>query len=617
MRISISKALGFIVLPGMIVGIFVTVLFSLISFVDGIGDFRLILYYALTFTILFSFIGAGLLVYGKLTRGELSLHHQLYLLNIAILGFVLLFVSSYALKMFKPEARTQPFYGFPRILAFLLPLALFLVFSRMSRKRWKNLIIGSTAFLLLGWAFLSSSGGIDFGSPSVAGERNAPNVLLLTIESLRYDHLGFTSGGKISTNTLDSVIENGTFFSKYFVQAPYTTASLSTIATGSYPFRHGARVFGQKPGAGFIPFIDSLVKNGYSTRIDVSFYSRLFPSGQKYRASFPEKLLTANYVVSAWLGKLFPGLFGGYGFSPTTSIIETTRLIKAIQRNRHRKWFFWTHFIANCHWPYKSPPQFAAMNNAGKTPPDTTFNREEMVDLNANPERIDAGVIDRLHTAYGAEVSCMDRLLGYIINRLKSLGLMERTVVIISADHGESLGEDGLIGHGASLKDKLIHVPLIIYSEIEDFPQEKGKVEALVESVDLAPTILDIAGLRTDKDDADGESLLRLLKQEPWEKDSVYSEYIDEQSRFFASLRTREFKLVWDSARDHFSLYDLNRDTAENLDVSESLPDVVEVMKSRMLALSDKPDFASLIPPKLEGIDKDMKEKLRALGYIK
>jgi arylsulfatase A-like enzyme len=607
-----------IAIPGMVMGIVVAGMFSLISVVDGIGDLRLILYYLLSFLIIFLLMSFFFVIYGKLIKTKLSAHHQFYLLNIFLLGVMVLFMSSYALKLIQGSLRQQPFYSFPRVLTFLLPIFVFLGLSRVSRRSWKNLFTAITIVLMLSWTIGALLGKIDLGTTHSDKSQESPNILLLTIESLRYDHLGFTSRNKIKTEVLDSLINKGVFFANYFVQAPYTTASLSTLVTGRYPFNHGSRYFGQKPKSGLQPYFEKLVEDGYTSRIDVSFYPELFSFKERFASAFSERIFSINYYLSAWLGNVLPEWFGAYTFSTSTSLIETSRLIRAIRINRKKKWFFWTHFTSNCHWPYESPPQFVRMYTRPQKHSKIAFSKKDVFDLNANPERISRDVIEQLDVAYSAEVSCIDKQIGFIMHQLESLNLLEHTVVIISADHGECLGEDGFVGHGRSLKDNLIHVPLIIYSKNSDYCPRHEEINQFIEEVDLAPTILDIAGVKYDRGIFDGTSVLDFLEHDKWEKKFVYSEFVlDEVKRFYASLRTEQFKLIWDSGKNRFSLYELSRDPFETSDVSQDYPVIVEEMKRAMLKRAGKSEYAELKPEIAVHINEDMKERMRALGYIK
>lgn len=612
------RTFSIIAIPGVVTGLIVAGIFSLISIVDGIGDLRLVLFYVIFFLLFFLPVSFLFALYAKLIKTEPSTHNQFYLLHIFLLGVMLMFTSSYAMKLIPGWFREQPFYGFPRILTLLLPLFLFLGLSRVSKKSWKNRFIAITLVLMAVWTIGALWVPMDFWAKNRQRSHETPNILLLTIESLRHDHLGTTSEDKVKTKILDSLIDEGLFFDKFFVQAPYTTASVATLATGCYPFNHGAREFGQKPGADFFPFVDLLIENGYTTRLDVSFFPELFSHRERPATAFSERIFSIHYVVSAWLGNIWPEFFGAYAFSTSTPLIETARLIRAIRINRKKKWFFWTHFVSNCHWPYESPPQFTRMYTRPQQDSKLTFSKKDIFDLNTNPERIDKDTMEHLDMAYSAEVSCIDTQIGFIMNQLEFSGLMEDTVMIISSDHGECLGEDGFVGHGKSLKDNLIHVPLILFSKNPDYVPVREKNSQLVEEVDLAPTILDLAGVKYERTIFDGRSILGLLEHDTWEKKSVYSEFVlDKGRKFFASLRTEDHKLVWDSEEDRFYLYDLSQDPLETNDVSHDYPIVVEKMKEDMLERTGKSAYAELKPDLVEDTDEDMRKKMKALGYIK
>ena len=585
---------------------------------DGYGDAQLYLYYSVVFFLLMLVFNLALNFYGKFRKLPQTLSNQFFLLACSFLTGIFFFLTNYAIKYIFRSIRQPYFYSFPRNMSFIIAILLFLWISNWKHRGLKGLTIGAAGLMALSWMYITIFGGVSPGQQS-ASSQESPNILVITAESLRFDYLGFNGNQGIVTPHLDSLAERGVSFENYYVQAPYTTSSLSALATGCYPYEQGSRIFGQKPDPTFPTLIGELGNLGYSVDLDISYFPALFPSLSS--CSYQEssilhrafrKLRESTYIFNDYAGNIFPSLFGSYCFGSSTSMRQTSRLLQKIRLHKAKPWFFWTHFDQNCHWPYESPPQFSELyekEGDGRA----EFSLDDLHYYNAHPEAINENVLMQIQSAYRAEVSCTDRLVGMIIDQLDNLELLENTVVIFSSDHGELLGEQGFIGHGQYLDEDLIHVPLIIYAP-QHFTGGR-RILKMVEEVDIAPTILDLC-VGASSDFGSGRSILKSMS-EGWSKDSVYSEVVRDEKYFFSSFIKNGRKLVWDSTRDEFFLYDLDRDKNETRNLSQQYPNRVLELQEQMLDFLGYPNLSQLRPEIDLKIDNDMKEKMKTLGYIK
>ena len=611
-----------ILFPGLISGCFIGGIFGATAFLDGYGDTKLFIYYVLVFSFIFTVVSLILMLYGRLRKIPSTIFNQLFLLSTTFLSFFILFVTNYIIKFVFKSIYQPSFYHFPRNLSFIFSFLFFIWLSSLQRKVQKNICVIFTACLTFIWLYISVNGGISLKEDATFNQ-NGPNILLLTVESLRYDYLGCSGNREIKTPCIDELAEKGVFFDNYFVQAPYTTASLSTLMTGRYPFKHESRVFGQKPNSRYRPFVEELVNKGYFVKIDGSYFAELFPHYSEFdpqRSSLLRKITTrveeVIYITNDRLGNYLPFLFGSYCLGNETSMKQTSRLLRRIRLHRNKTWFFWTHFISNCHWPYKAPPQFSREYKKARLSNKATFSIEDLDYLNKNPDNITKEILNGIKVAYSAEVTCIDRQIGIIISQLKSLNLLKKTVVILTTDHGELLGETKYIGHGKFLVDKLIHVPLIIYAQDSGCFEGGKKISNLVEEIDIAPTILNICEIDNTKL-FDGSSLSNIFNANGWHKNSIYSEVVQDGELFFACFRTKEHKLIWNAAKNEFSLYNIINDPYEKENLMNKLPRELAKIKHQFhnfLGYSDLHDLKPVIKPE---IDKNMEEKMRTLGYIK
>jgi arylsulfatase A-like enzyme len=617
------KKFALVLLPCLVAGVCAALIFGINSVLDGYGDGRLMVYYLFIFVLASILLGLVLHLYSRIRKFESTLQSNIFLLCSAVVALILFIVigltTAYVLKSIESlgfGASTRNF-----ILLALFSFALSFVFfvwltSRQGRTRQKVIFFFAVILVIAPLIFIYVNEKSVFGKKG-RQDLTTPNILLLTIESFRYDHLGCNGNPRIQSPNIDAVAGKGVSFDNYFVQAGYTTASLPTLMTGLYPFHHKGRTLGMKPDPKYAPFVEELDKRGYTVKIDANFFPLLFPKSARFDDktislyhSFYDRLTRLQYYINDRLGDVMPSVFSRYCFGSNTSMIQTSKLLQRLRFNHDKSFFFWVHFIKNCHIPYSAAPEFIAMYNENHEDIKTDWSYQDVKHLSRNPDKITDEVMKGLDITYCAEVSCIDRQIGMIMNHLERLNLLDKTVVIISADHGELLGERGFIGHGRYLVDDLIRVPLIFFSESRDIFKGGKRISELVEEVDIAPTVMDICAVDPVQE-IDGNSLLDILESRGWNKRSIYCEIGSS-----ACFRTKEYKLIWDFEKNTFILYDIAADPGETEDLIEIMPEVAERLKVEWLdftKLGKLNDLRSIEEPVL---DEDMKEKLKSLGYI-
>ena len=207
----------------------------------------------------------------------------------------------------------------------------------------------------------------------------------------------------------------------------------------------------------------------------------------------------------------------------------------------------------------------------------------------------------------------VDRQIGLLLTELEQRGLLEKTMVIFAADHGESLGEHNHVGHISQLYETLLHVPLIF-----SFPGrlEMGQVvDQPVGLVDVLPTLTELLGLEAPPE-ASGRSLVGLMGGAEEEPRPVFAAtYRPEAPSEKRAVVVDGFKLIhsWTDDRDWVELYDLRTDPEELNDLADSRPDVVERLRSMLdarLAAADEPVGGQA------DLSEDDIAKLRAPGYV-
>jgi len=407
-----------------------------------------------------------------------------------------------------------------------------------------------------------------------------PNILWYCTDQQRYDTIHALGNQYIRTPTLDSLVEGGVAFTNAYTQSPICTPSRATFLTGRYPSTHHV----QRNGNEYFPPHEILVTHlldeaGYDCgmigKLHLSRSSILEqrPPNDGYRffkwSHHPNPDYPEGHDYADWLAaekgvdpvELFAGLSGSVGPGVPTELHQTTwcseRAIEFITEKREEPWLLSINPF-DPHPPFDPPKEYLDRYHPEELPfplfRETDIERQRILrdidqqtkdavnpynakgaaDTTKGVPRGDMGSVPptdydaRLVKAcYYAMIELIDDQLKRIIDVLKETGQYENTVMIFTSDHGELLGDHGLIYKGCRFFEGLTHVPLIVSWPAKGI---KGiQSSALVELVDIAPTLLDAAGQEIPYY-MQGKSLLPLLtgKQDPaFHKPHVICEYND------------------------------------------------------------------------------------------
>ena len=374
-----------------------------------------------------------------------------------------------------------------------------------------------------------------------------PNVLLVTVDTLRPDALGWVAG-RNATPEIDRLAAEGFRFAGAVSPAPVTLPAHASILTGLVPRRHGARDNGQPLPAGPVTLSETLGARGYATAAFVS--------------GFP---LARAFGVDRGFTHYDDALPDGPPDRRERRAARTADAAAAWIDKAREPWFAWVHFY-DPHDPYEAPGA------------DT-------------------------RAAYDGEVAAVDRALGTLRRRAAARGAV---LTVLTADHGESLGEHGEDTHGFFVYESTIAVPLVVHLPRRVRP---GQSSAPVRLVDVAPTVQDLLGLPVPQG-IDGVSLVPLLDGAGADARPAAIETLRPWASYgwapLRALREGGWKLIDAPRRE---LYDLARDPGERANLAAAEPARAEAMA---MALARLPSTKIAAP----ALDAESMERLRALGYV-
>jgi len=400
-----------------------------------------------------------------------------------------------------------------------------------------------------------------------AGEKTPlGDVFLITIDTLRSDHVGCYGYQWIQTPTIDQLAKQGIRFAQAFTPSPITNTSHASILTGLLPSSHGVSDFGVPLTADHSTLAELLEKRGYQTAafigsiiLDSKTLAPGLDRGFEFYDNFPEKTETK----SRW-GRL-----------ERRGMDVVQRAETWLDGHRTGPHFVWVH-LYDPHDPYEPPPPYSEKYK------------------------------DHL---YDGEIAFADSALGRFLNYLKEQHWYEGALIIVVGDHGEGLGEHGEDTHGIFLYDSTTHVPLIVKLPNE---QEAGKVvEEQARTTDILPTILELLGIPA-PESLDGTSLKSALLGTEAPSRTVLGE-TDYPLRFgwapLRSVRKDAFKFI-EAPRPE--LYDLRSDPGEIRNAYVPWDSTVQKLRKELAKLSakaaGKPSAAAVAP--------STTDELRALGYL-
>jgi len=376
---------------------------------------------------------------------------------------------------------------------------------------------------------------VALGFPEVVGrdDDDRPNVLVYVVDCLRADHVGAYGYARGTTPSIDHVAAEGVLFERAYSCAAWTKPSVGCLFTSAYPSRHGARTLDGSLAGDVTTLAEAFQAAGYATHAWVAN-----PVVDPGRSGFGRGFGRFVALAQRWAGKNVT-VAGGQADAAALNAA-----LGWVEDNPRRRFFLYLHSL-DAHTPYEPRPPF-----------DAAFLRPG------------ASGIERDRDLYDNEVAYNDREIGRLLDGLRRLGVYDRTLIAITADHGEEFMEHGVARHGRSLYDDALHVPLIV--KLPGGRPAGRRVSAVASSLDLAPTLLDYAGVPRPASFT-GSSLRALVSGAAAPERRLFAEQLGPGHALFA-VREGRWKLVRRLLPEpHELLFDLQRDPGERTNLAPAV----------------------------------------------
>jgi len=445
------------------------------------------------------------------------------------------------------------------------------------------------------WVCLIYLGGLSGCGHDVPRTR-LPNVLMISVDTLRADHVGAYGYGRATTPTIDALASSGVCFENAYAPSPWTRPSHASLFTGLYPHRHGAVSFETQIRRDVVPLAEILTRWGYETAAFIS-NTNLTPN------DFGRGFRTFHHAARE-------------GRGPTTT---TPRAIEHLEKRRNdaRPFFLFAHYN-DPHAGYRAHPRYEEQFARSYEGP-VTGEIDQLIEHCMGRLTLDREDTEHLIDLYDAAIRQVDDELDELLEYIHSSDLGDNTLIVLISDHGEEFLEHGDLQHGLKQFEESVRIPMIFSGP---GIVVGARPTAPVSLIDVVPTLLDfleepVVGL-------DGLSLLPWLTgQDPGDHRIHTRPFFFEASNekptpetvllrpgTKKALRHGRFKLHVDRATDEVQLFDLHLDPGETKDLRGAHPRIVTEMLDILESF-----LANERPGARIEIDAERYDELRDLGY--
>lgn len=456
--------------------------------------------------------------------------------------------------------------------------------------------------------------GLTPSTPGVQRLRDAAeraNVVLVVLDAARADHFGCYGYPRDTTPNCDRLAREGVVLENHFTHAVETKPSTASLFTSEFPDTHLAYAE-RLPPKGAFTLAQGFRGAGYHTVLfsQNGYASPMWGLGLEFHEAFhkPQLAAAGHDVPDMWRPEALLEQIGPW-----------------LQKRPRQPFFAYVHFMPP-HDPY-IPPLDMYYRFYEQTPPQAWRSPYPFEKVELEARRRQKPWDQRLYlNRYDSNLLYADWAVGQLVQMLQQTGMLDRTLLIITADHGEGFGEHGYLGHVTSAYDESTHIPLIMRFPGANAPT--GTVTGLTQVVDMLPTLYDLLGIAVPKEGIQGHTLLPLMAGDKKEvNDYVFCRTAGVPPSY--SVRSHRYLLLLYQGGKLRALYDLENDPRAIDNIADKQPQVVAEMTEvfrRFARQQTAPplDFADAgVPraklPKVEQVEltEDMKRSLKALGYLK
>jgi len=475
--------------------------------------------------------------------------------------------------------------------------------------------------LILGLSHLPSireKNRFPFSSRSAA-QLAIKNIILITIDTLRSDHLSCYNDDGVRTPAIDQLADDGFIFENAYSNAPWTKPSFASMMTGHSPVSFEMNRPESRLPDTLMTIAEAMGKLGYYTAAIGDNYNltKKFNFDQGFNDFIFYPKLDYNMGLSVSVKLFYHILLGKFDKLDITTQGIATESVQWLQENEHDNFFLWIHFL-DPHLPYAPPRRYLPKTTP---PPEVGIRLEDGKEIRVGMFAPDETEREWIGQLYRQEIRYVDDSIEQIMRTLKDLNLYEETLIVLTSDHGEEFWEHGSVEHGHTLYQELIHIPFIIKPSKTQSLETPQRFRQTVSLLSLFPTLLDVCR-HSDLLPLPGPSLKPV-----WEKDEtlkpmpVYcaDTYFFDERECLIFQNYKYIRNLTIPGADEF--YNLTKDPGEYNSLIHTEAPPLRHMQSIMDTLNQQAIQIGyeygLLDLKKADLSEAALERLRSMGYLR
>ncbi len=441
------------------------------------------------------------------------------------------------------------------------------------------------------------------------------NLVIISIDTLRTDHMGVYGYNKSTTPNIDGWAKDAYIFPKTYTMTPLTFPTFLTLMTGKSPFQ-------------------TSVYNHINTN-DMSKPTKTLATKFKENG-YKTGAFVTNTILKPKITEIDQG-FDTYNYNETSNTNDKeynntlNQSLNWLESNKEDKFFLWVHLM-DPHFPYEPPDTLKCKFNEKMcsdlqtyTYEDLEKRRKSLEKCHINNNEVSQKDIDIFQSLYDGEIYQADLMVGKILDKLKANHLNENTLVIIYGDHGEGFDHNYYFFHSEVLYNSAINIPFILkYPGLK--PNGNNYQQTLIQNNDIYPTLLDIFRISHKESEIDGISFNNIFSGNKTNKDhpnrsTIYAmnmelskfTIIDGNYKFIYTLPNKIFRCLYLNQEEE--LYDLVNDPNELSNLVKIKGDIHNKLKQKLLDYLSSNPIQNYAIPRNVTLPEDVKAKLKKMGY--
>jgi arylsulfatase A-like enzyme len=431
------------------------------------------------------------------------------------------------------------------------------------------------------------------GENAPAEGKLGPNVILIIVDDLRADHLGYTDHTRPTSPNIDALARCSLVFRNAYSASSWTRSAVASLLTSTYPTEHLITKERRQSllAEELLTIQELLGTHGFQT---AAFYS-----SPHFR-----------YGLDRGFDHVF---YEG----PKSADILYDRTLEWLDANQQERFFLLVHNIDPhspfyFHEDFAFSPQRSQYREIEPLFPDKVNNKKNMCRHRENVVRLEKEALTEMKANYDGEIAFTDFHIGRLLRYLEKKGLSKSTAVVLTSDHGEEFLDHGGYWHGCTLYNELLQVPLIFHLP----GSGSGEYAEAVSTIDILPTLIDALGVPTPESYRfSGQSLLPLTRGEPWQERPIISATAF-RGPLQLSLVSDGYKYIRFADGAPIGLYDQHNDPIEQHNLLSQQPERTARMESALAEILKRSESVNGTAGAQSELDTATKEDLRSLGYL-